>query len=71
MVRAKRRGKQAEVSAWVRRGMEDRMGVRIGERAPDFKAEAWHQGSVQEVTLSQYLGQWVVLIFYPGDFTFV
>jgi alkyl hydroperoxide reductase subunit AhpC len=51
--------------------MEDRMGCQIGERAPDFKAEVWHEGTNQEIMLSRYQGQWVVLIFYPGDFTFV
>lgn len=45
------------------------MAVTIGGRAPDFTTEAYHQGSVKEVRLSAYRGGWVVLFFYPADFT--
>jgi peroxiredoxin (alkyl hydroperoxide reductase subunit C) len=47
------------------------MGIQIGEKAPDFKAEAYYRGKIQEIQLSYYQGQWVVLLFYPADFTFV
>ncbi|MCL4840945.1 MAG: redoxin domain-containing protein [Bryobacteraceae bacterium] len=43
----------------------------IGRKAPDFSAPAYHQGKFVNVTLSEYLGKWVLLCFYPGDFTFV
>lgn len=43
----------------------------IGRKAPDFSAPAYHQGKFVNVTLSGYLGKWVLLCFYPGDFTFV
>ncbi|KXN83260.1 Peroxiredoxin [Leucoagaricus sp. SymC.cos] len=39
--------------------------------APTFKADAVAEGTFQEVSLSDFLGQWVVLLFYPMDFTFV
>jgi len=45
--------------------------VKIGRKAPDFAAPAYHQGKFVSVKLSEYLGQWVLLCFYPGDFTFV
>jgi len=48
-----------------------KMGIQIGDKAPDFKAEAYYQGKIQEIQLSYYQGQWVVLLFYPADFTFV
>jgi hypothetical protein len=48
-----------------------KMGIQIGEKAPDFKAEAYYRGKIQEIQLSHYQGQWVVLLFYPADFTFV
>lgn len=47
------------------------MCLRAGMKAPDFKAKAYHQGVTKEISLSDYAGQWVVLCFYPGDFTFV
>jgi len=45
--------------------------IRVGQKAPDFNAPAYHQGKFTSVTLSDFLGKWVVLCFYPGDFTFV
>jgi len=47
------------------------MGVRVGKPAPDFTAKAYHQGAAKEITLSDYRGKWVMLCFYPGDFTYV
>jgi len=45
--------------------------VMVGRKAPDFTAPAYHQGKFVNVKLSEYLGKWVLLCFYPGDFTFV
>ena len=39
--------------------------------APDFTASAYSNGEFKEVKLSDYRGKWVLLFFYPGDFTFV
>ncbi|THB78658.1 MAG: peroxiredoxin [Desulfobacteraceae bacterium] len=45
--------------------------IQVGKKAPDFSAAGYKQGGFVNVTLSDYLGKWVVLCFYPGDFTFV
>jgi NADH-dependent peroxiredoxin subunit C len=45
--------------------------VRIGEKAPEFSVKAYQNGDVKDVKLSDYKGKWVVLAFYPADFTFV
>ena len=45
--------------------------ARVGRAAPDFEANAFHQGTFKNIKLSDYKGKWVVLCFYPGDFTFV
>lgn len=45
--------------------------IKVGQKAPDFTAPAYYQGKFVSVKLSEYLGKWVVLCFYPGDFTFV
>ena len=45
--------------------------VQVGKKAPDFAAPCYYQGKFASVQLSEYLGKWVVLCFYPGDFTFV
>jgi peroxiredoxin (alkyl hydroperoxide reductase subunit C) len=48
------------------------MAVLVGKQAPDFKAQAvLGDGSFKEVKLSDYRGKYVVLFFYPLDFTFV
>ncbi len=43
----------------------------VGKPAPDFEAPAYYKGEFTTVKLSDYLGRWVLLCFYPGDFTFV
>jgi len=46
--------------------------ARTGKEAPDFETTAYVAGQgFKNVKLSDYRGQWVVLCFYPGDFTFV
>ncbi len=45
--------------------------ARVGKEAPDFEARAFVAGGFKNIKLSDYGGQWVVLCFYPGDFTFV
>jgi peroxiredoxin (alkyl hydroperoxide reductase subunit C) len=45
--------------------------ARVGHEAPDFEATAFADGGFKNVRLSDYKGKWVVLCFYPGDFTFV
>lgn len=47
------------------------MTIRVGQQAPDFTATAVFDQEFQEVKLSQYRGKYVVLFFYPLDFTFV
>jgi len=47
------------------------MGVMVGKPAPDFEASAFVQGGFKNIKLSDYRGKWVVICFYPGDFTFV
>jgi peroxiredoxin (alkyl hydroperoxide reductase subunit C) len=45
--------------------------IRVGQKAPDFQAPAYYKGDFTSIKLSDYLGKWVDLCFYPGDFTFV
>ncbi|GAB4159148.1 MAG: peroxiredoxin [Planctomycetaceae bacterium] len=48
------------------------MSVLVAKSAPDFKAQAvMPDGSFKEVSLSDYSGKYVLLFFYPLDFTFV
>jgi alkyl hydroperoxide reductase subunit AhpC len=47
------------------------MAVKVGKPVPDFKAQALIDGEFKDIELSQFRGKWVVLFFYPLDFTFV
>jgi peroxiredoxin (alkyl hydroperoxide reductase subunit C) len=48
------------------------MSARVGQEAPDFEANAFVAGKgFLPIKLSAYRGKWIVLCFYPGDFTFV
>jgi len=43
----------------------------IGQKAPEFQGMIWNGKDFKEVKLSDYKGKYVVLFFYPMDFTFV
>jgi peroxiredoxin (alkyl hydroperoxide reductase subunit C) len=45
--------------------------IQVGKKVPDFVAPGYQKGKFISVKLSEYLGKWVLLCFYPGDFTFV
>jgi peroxiredoxin (alkyl hydroperoxide reductase subunit C) len=45
--------------------------ARVGQKAPDFTAPSYYEGTFTPVKLSDFAGKWVLLCFYPGDFTFV
>jgi peroxiredoxin (alkyl hydroperoxide reductase subunit C) len=45
--------------------------LQIGEKAPDFSLKGVHQGRVLDYSLRTYRGQWLVVFFYPADFTFI
>jgi NADH-dependent peroxiredoxin subunit C len=45
--------------------------IKINGPAPDFEVEVFHNDAVKKVKLSDYLGKWVALVFYPADFTFI
>jgi len=50
---------------------EPKMSAQAGKPAPDFEAIGFINGGFKPIKLSDYKGKWVVLCFYPGDFTFV
>ena len=49
------------------------MSIRVGDPIPDHSVQAYvrGEGSPSELDLSSYRGKWVVLFFYPRDFTFI
>jgi len=63
--------KKQEEATQVNEGEAKMVTVRVGGKAPDFEAPAYKSGKFLNVKLSDYAGKWVLLCFYPGDFTFV
>ena len=50
----------------------DKVLAQVGKEAIDFEANAFLAGEgFKTVKLSDYKGKWIVVCFYPGDFTFV
>ncbi|OGL42003.1 MAG: thioredoxin peroxidase [Candidatus Schekmanbacteria bacterium GWA2_38_9] len=47
------------------------MSVQVGQKAPNFEVEGVLEDQFISESLSKYRGKWVVLFFYPLDFTFI
>lgn len=45
--------------------------VKVGESIPDYEFEAYVNDEVKEMKFSDFRGKWLVVMFYPADFTFV
>lgn len=45
--------------------------VKVGEAIPDFTAKAYYKDSVIDISSKDTRGKWLILFFYPADFTFV
>ena len=45
--------------------------VTIGQEIPDFELDVYHENEFKKMKFSDYRGKWLVLLFYPADFTFV
>lgn len=57
-----------ESGSWMGSGS---CAIQVGDIVPNFTCEAYVNGEIKKVSLSDYKGKWVVLFFYPLDFTFV
>ena len=69
MAKVREKAPSAEETAYAMR--EGQTMPKIGEKAPDFEETAYVNGEMKKIKLSDYKGKWLVLFFYPLDFTFV
>lgn len=46
-------------------------GSLLEKQLPPTELPAWYRGKITSINLGNYRGQWLILFFYPGDFTFV
>lgn len=51
--------------------LNDYQGSLVGQKLPEMELEAYHQEQIKTIKLSDYRGKWLILFFYPADFTFV
>jgi alkyl hydroperoxide reductase subunit AhpC len=45
--------------------------VRVGQQIEDFEFEVYHNQDIKKLKFSDFQEKWLVLLFYPADFTFV
>src|SRR3989344_8748037 len=45
--------------------------ISINQQAPEFEEDAFVNGEIKKIKLRDFKGSWLVLFFYPADFTFV
>lgn len=45
--------------------------IKINEKILDFTLDAFYNEEIKKIKLSDYKGRWLILFFYPADFTFV
>ncbi len=45
--------------------------IQINQKVQDFEVDAYHNDEIKKVRFADYRGKWMVLIFYPADFTFI
>jgi alkyl hydroperoxide reductase subunit AhpC len=45
--------------------------IRVGDKAPNFTLKGIFRETVSDFTLQSFPGKWLILFFYPADFTFI
>ncbi len=45
--------------------------LKIGKRVPDLSLQVFQNEEIKDVSLHDYKGKWLVVVFYPADFTFI
>lgn len=61
-------GEKAQKTDFIK---EEKNMIKVGRPAPNFELAGYHKGEFKQFELSEFKGKWVLLCFYPGDFTFV
>ena len=56
---------------WEGHAFQHPVKARVTKPAPNFEGQAWTDGAFKKISLADYKNKYVVLFFYPLDFTFV
>ena len=51
--------------------IEVRKMIKIGDEIPEMETDAFADTELKKLNLKDYRGKWIILAFYPADFTFV
>lgn len=60
-----------EMAQEVKNKEEQKTMLKVGRPVPNFELSGYHKGEFKQFSLEEFKGKWVLLCFYPGDFTFV
>lgn len=45
--------------------------IKVNQKIDDFEFDAYQNGELKKIKLSDYADNWLILFFYPADFTFI
>lgn len=45
--------------------------IKIGDKVKDLSLDVFYEENIKKINFSDYTGKWLILLFYPADFTFV
>ncbi|OGZ34873.1 MAG: peroxiredoxin [Candidatus Portnoybacteria bacterium RIFCSPLOWO2_01_FULL_43_11] len=45
--------------------------IKINQKIPDFELDGYYKDKIKKIKLSAYKGKWLLVLFYPSDFTFI
>ncbi|MFH1785200.1 MAG: redoxin domain-containing protein [Candidatus Micrarchaeota archaeon] len=45
--------------------------MKIGDKIQDLETDAFVGGEIKRIKFSDYKGKWLLILFYPADFTFI
>ncbi len=51
--------------------LDEFLPLSVGDTVPNFEFEAFHEKRIKKMGMDELKGKWLVLFFYPADFTFV
>lgn len=51
--------------------MEEEKKLGVGDQIPNIAFQVYKDGKISQSQISNFKGEWIILFFYPGDFTFI
>lgn len=45
--------------------------LKVNDTIPEISADVYHKGKIKKISFLKYKKKWLILLFYPADFTFI